>query len=654
FALDFVDPGTNSDSRTAFGDAEQKFIAFQHFGAVVNVVIPSCETGCDDGQFCNGVETCVEGECASFDPPCTTSELPACDEGQNTCVECLHPAHCDDVDPCTFDQCNENACVHGVRDEVLSFEPVSTIPGQLQPGSALFGDLSGDGVLDVAWAGELGNTVEVAMGLGNGEFGTPSSYSVGNHPRGIALADLDGDGDLDLASANQVPGDLSVLLNRGDGVLEVEATYPTGSGARYVTAADVDRDGDVDLGVANQYDNTISVFLNNGDGGLGDDVLYATDNVRMLLFHDVDGDGFPDLVSVPYLGSIVSVRYNVQDGTFSEPAVFAVSPGVLWVDAGDVDGDGDDDLVCSHNGSGSASTRLTVLMNDGAGSFAESSRILGGHDMNTLRLLDVEGDGDLDAAYTDFGTASLWVAVNDGNGSYTELGTLQTGINPRSVDAGDINGDGLPDLVVASLGTSAINVFRNVSEFCMIEGECFVSGEENPYAACEFCEPVFTRDAWTLDETCLTTTCARSKNVAIGTIGGVSDEIEPDDDEAGCHPNSNGDTWFLYTAECTGTHVVSTTGSAFVPVNDTVLSVFDECGGSEIACDDDGGPGLLSEVRFQAVRGETYYIRVAGAQDNAGDIVLNIGTIGRCIRTTEPTPTSDEVAGTGSRTVNRP
>lgn len=44
---------------------------------------------CDDGSFCNGSEACVEGVCASGEPPCREGE--ACDEGADRCGGCAVP-----------------------------------------------------------------------------------------------------------------------------------------------------------------------------------------------------------------------------------------------------------------------------------------------------------------------------------------------------------------------------------------------------------------------------------------------------------------------------------------------------------------------------------------------------------------------------------
>ena len=91
-----------------------------------------------------------------------------------------------------------------------------------------------------------------------------------------------------------------------------------------------------------------------------------------------------------------------------------------------------------------------------------------------------------------------------------------------------------------------------------------------------------------------------------------------DDDEASCSP-SDRDVWFEYAAGCTGFATVDTFGSGQA---DTVLSVYDTCGGTELACNDDSG-GLLSEVTFPVAMGVPYWIRLASI-DLAGDYDLNI------------------------------
>jgi hypothetical protein len=110
------------------------------------------------------------------------------------------------------------------------------------------------------------------------------------------------------------------------------------------------------------------------------------------------------------------------------------------------------------------------------------------------------------------------------------------------------------------------------------------------------------------------------------TAGAVPDGVVPS-----CNPVAAVATWFEYTAVCTAAHELSTLSSVTSP-RDTVITVFDACDGNEIACDDDGGPDLLSRTTFEATLGQTYFIRVATLGLRTGEVVLNVDTLGRCIR----------------------
>ena len=88
-----------------------------------------------------------------------------------------------------------------------------------------------------------------------------------------------------------------------------------------------------------------------------------------------------------------------------------------------------------------------------------------------------------------------------------------------------------------------------------------------------------------------------------GTTASDNSGAGPDDDEASCQPDSNSDVWFIYTASCDGLVFVNTLGSLLQPSNDPVLSVYDACGGNEIACDDDSGVGVQAALNFEGTAG---------------------------------------------------
>ena len=67
------------------------------------------DSECDDGLFCNGVETCIEGSCVAGSSPCIEGQF--CDEDNDQCVECL-----DNLDCSEGYECAEGVCVPVVVD----------------------------------------------------------------------------------------------------------------------------------------------------------------------------------------------------------------------------------------------------------------------------------------------------------------------------------------------------------------------------------------------------------------------------------------------------------------------------------------------------------------------------------------------------------
>lgn len=79
-----------------------------------------CEPPCDDGLFCNGIESCVDGVCVLGSDPCAPL---VCDEMIDLCVECTMDEECDDGLDCTFiDVCSpEGVCINQSEDCI--FDP---------------------------------------------------------------------------------------------------------------------------------------------------------------------------------------------------------------------------------------------------------------------------------------------------------------------------------------------------------------------------------------------------------------------------------------------------------------------------------------------------------------------------------------------------
>jgi hypothetical protein len=145
------------------------------------------------------------------------------------------------------------------------------------------------------------------------------------------------------------------------------------------------------------------------------------------------------------------VLLNEGNGQFVESGQL-LTDQAHGIALGDLDRDGDLDLfiTCANLGSGDGSNAKPSLVyfNNGRGAFQESSQDLGDTELsgNDVNLIDVDGDGDLDAHVVYIPDPDK-VYLNDGAGFFGESGI---GV-PDNVTWGDLNGDGAIDLFVKEI-----------------------------------------------------------------------------------------------------------------------------------------------------------------------------------------------------------
>ena len=430
------------------------------------------------------------------------------------------------------------------------------------------GDMNGDGSDDLVASSSGTDTVAVALSAGDGTFSAPIEYPAGDSPRAIVV-DLNADGALDVVAANSSSADVSVYLNDGSGALTLVGTYPAGaSSPRTIQAADFDADGLPDLVVGNS--SSIGMLRNLGDGvfdeamvtlagasrsnaliagdvdGDGDvDVLvsysrspniniYAFLNdgsgrfnavtiarpdiaVSALLLEDIDADGDADLLLAPTQQEQLHVARNEPNAgsdpfSFEDGVVMLVQGDPHTVTLGDVEGDGDLDMVTGNNNAG-----ISILLNNGDGTFGEPMNTPSNFDgvvspvgwsfsmdsgdidgvvgldvisadisasqvqlfLNVqngllepinlkvasapfhVKLADLNGDGALDIVSTQEASNNLSLLLNDGAGAFGPPTNIDVGTQPRSTDAGDLDGDGDMDLATSNLGSSDVTLLRN-------------------------------------------------------------------------------------------------------------------------------------------------------------------------------------------------
>ena len=340
------------------------------------------------------------------------------------------------------------------------------------------GDFDNDGSVDVAIP--CGSKVRFLVNDGVGGFTlSPVTCSM-SIPEAYALvaADLDDNGWVDVAATSfhgaGGPECLMVYLSRGPLVFDPEARYDAGwitnqTSIQYATglaAGDADADGDLDLVVCHEVGGETMVLLRNR----GDGTFEPKEHVRSRLgawfarFADVNGDLRTDLLSAAHPGR------STFHALLGAPDIHATNyrrypkakesfpPGQDSLTAGDLDNDGDIDLVATC-WAGKNDTLVRVYLNDGTGAFdtihdyaVGPPKFAGGAD---AAIGDLDGDGWPDLVVADKITSGgydepgrLWTFRNRGDGTFEVAQMIPLeGVFPRRIRLADLDNDGDLDAV---------------------------------------------------------------------------------------------------------------------------------------------------------------------------------------------------------------
>ena len=347
---------------------------------------------------------------------------------------------------CTADRCDP-----------LTLGPATAYVTGAGPQMVRAADLNHDGKLDLVTGDYTQSQVSVMLN-GGGSF-TRAGYFANHYIVYISTGDVNNDGAIDVVATNYVLGELNLMLGNGDGTLQPRIVLPIATAYPGVISAelgDANGDGKLDLAVGHT-DASFDIMLGDGGGGFAFLVRYDLsapyERPVASRFGDLDHDGLLDLV-VANQGTKVAVLMGHGDGTFAAPARYGTANYPQMVELGDLDGDGDLDIVAGCN----IGEAVTTLLNTGTGVFGSRSDLsvadTYGHNPWGITVGDFDHDGQRDVAVARRNSSQVPVYIGNGDGTFAATPAATVGVSSTDLlgaASGDFDNDDKLDLAVIGI-----------------------------------------------------------------------------------------------------------------------------------------------------------------------------------------------------------
>ncbi len=232
-----------------------------------------------------------------------------------------------------------------------------------------------------------------------------------------------------------------------------------------IKTVDIDLDGDLDVITCDWTDGSLLYFENlDGEGTFGTKQIIHEDLgwINSLNVFDVNQDGYEDLVfSVRNKEKISWVANLNGSGTFSPEIFFDGFVDITNIEAGDLDGDDDKDIVIASFTEG----YIKWYANDNGFDFNTQGTVFAQGSIyfpSSVKLADFDGDQDLDIAVaSESDNAIVWFENEDGQANFgpakviANLPDVSNQIYPA-----DIDGDN--DMDLFSLAQNTVVWYENL------------------------------------------------------------------------------------------------------------------------------------------------------------------------------------------------
>jgi hypothetical protein len=338
-------------------------------------------------------------------------------------------------------------------------------------------DLDFDNLTDIAYTGSQSESLYVAFGMTGGGFETPAGLlRVSNAP--IIIGHLNSDSLLDIAvSTPSVVYRLFNQSNRSFTIDSTEISAPLRSSSAAaafgstITRGHFDGDTYLDLIIAPSF------LLRGQADGQPLETERLPFSALAVEASDLNGDSDDDLVTVS--GGNLELRTNDGNATFTLaqsiplPGTF---DGAFVESSVDFDRDGRSDIavVTATQDNLASTSTLSIVLGNGLGGAGTVQHITVNGLASSLAAIDIDRDTDLDVTVVNASTAGLDVFLNDGSGQLAFVATIPLSDQQdayRALASGDFDRDGNPDFVTGGENIPLVLALNGLPDFAVLIDE---------------------------------------------------------------------------------------------------------------------------------------------------------------------------------------
>jgi hypothetical protein len=352
------------------------------------------------------------------------------------------------------------------KDDKSSFYAAQRLPSGNNPLSVAAGDLDGDGVPDAALANGSAGTVTVFLNR-FGLLGERRDLEVGPSPTAVRIADLDGDGHEDLLVLLRPAGGarLAVLHGRGGGEFEAVRSVELGSDVAQLAAVDLQGDGGADWVAVDPLGGRLLVLdvpRPAAAGFVPEPRILAQVPRPAAVTAVIGAGGRQELAVAQDDGRPGVVLYRLQGEALVEVLRAPAEGAAVDLTSGDFDGDGRADLaLLARRAAGEPNGFVQLYLRREAG-LEPGAREEVGLAAAELVAGDVDGDGrdDLLVAAQNSHQLNLFL-LREGGRPERQL-DLGAGLGCLGVALADLNADGRLDVLSANAFSHDLSVIYNL------------------------------------------------------------------------------------------------------------------------------------------------------------------------------------------------